>query len=167
MDMCDCQTNPAPDCWPATATKGQLVAQMYAECTIMGWEYDITPEEHAVALMRLDALMAELAARGLALAYNAPAALGGSSLADPLGCPDAAFSALAVLGAERLCPTMAKTQQRESRIALNEAMKALRGVAGCPAPRMRLAPGTPMGSGNKPWATRMPYSGCLTGNVEP
>lgn len=141
----------------ATATKRQLVEQAFTECSINGWEYDIEPDEKDTALTRLDALMRELQGRDLELGYSFPAQIGTGSLDDQLGCADQAFFALAILLAERLCPTMGKTQSKESRIALHNAMKALRSAT-TQIPTMQLAIGTPLGSGNKPWSTRYPYT---------
>jgi len=143
---------------PASTTKRQLVEQMFTECALNGWEYDLTGDEKDTALTRLDMLMYELRGRGIEIGYNFPSGIGAGSLNDDLGCPDQAFFALAILGAERLCPTMGKTQSKESRIALNSAMKALYSAADGFVPSLSLAPGTPIGSGNKPWSMRYPYS---------
>lgn len=141
-----------------STTKRQLVEQMFTECALNGWEYDLTPEEKDTALTRLDALMWELRGRGIDVGYNFPNSIGGGSLNDDLGCPDQAFFGLSVLGAKRLCPTMGKALSKESREALNDAMKAVRSAASGFVPTVLLAPGTPIGSGNKPWSTRYPYS---------
>lgn len=142
---------------PTTTTKRQLVEQMFTETALNGWELDITAEEKDTALTRLDMLMSELAGRGLDLGYNFPTALGAGNLNDDLGCPDAAFFGLAILGAQRLCPTMGKKLSQESREALNAAMKAVRASASNLIPIMSLAKGTPLGSGGKPWTTRYPF----------
>lgn len=142
---------------PATATKRQLVEQAYNECMINGWELDITPEEKAMALTRLDMLMNELAGRGLSLNYNFPTAIGGSNLNDTLGCDDQAFYGLAVLLAERLAPTTGKTQSLASRQALDAAMKAVRAMAQQLVPTVHYGNGTAWGSGNKPWSQRYPF----------
>lgn len=143
---------------PTSTTKRQLVEQMFTECALNGWEYDLTAEEKDTALTRLDALMWELRGRGIDVGYNFPNAIGGGNLNDVLGCPDQAFFGLAVLGAKRLCPTMGKALSKESREALNDAMKAVRSAASGFVPTMVLAPGTPIGAGNKPWSSRYPYS---------
>jgi hypothetical protein len=79
-------------------------------------------------------------------------------LSDDLGCPDQAFFGLSILLALRLCPTMGKKLSAESRQAMNDAMKAVRSAAAVLVPVARLASGTPIGSGNKPWSTRYPFS---------
>lgn len=131
-----------------STTKRQLVEQMYVECGLNGWEYDILPEEKDKALTRLDMLMWELHGRGLDLGYNFPTAIGAGNLDDVLGCPDQAFFGLAVLGAKRLCPTMGKALSRESREALSDAMKSVRSACKA-APNSTVRPGTPLGSGNR------------------
>lgn len=143
---------------PTSTTKRQLVEQMFTEVSLNGWEYDLTPDEKDTALTRLDALMWELRGRDIEVGYNFPTAIGQGALNDPLGCPDQAFYGLAVLGAERLCPTMGKTMSKESRIALTAAMKAVRSAAVTLVPTVRFAIGTPIGAGNKPWSTRYPFS---------
>lgn len=142
---------------PTSTTKRQLIEQMYLECGLNGWEYDISPEETDRALIRLDALMWELSGRGIDIGYNFPLAIGQGDLSDELGCPDQAFFGLAVLGAERLCPTMGKTQSKESRIALASAMKAVRN-AGTLAPSMKPGRSTPLGSGNGRWPYNRQFS---------
>lgn len=129
-------------------TKRQLIEQMFVECGLNGWEYDITPEEKDKALTRLDALMAELKGRGMDLGYNAPATIGDGDLDDDLGVADQAFYGLAVLGAERLSPTMGKTQSSASRMALTAAMKAVRSAALELVPTVT-GPDMVYGSGNR------------------
>lgn len=140
----------------STATKRQLVEQAFTECALNGWELDITADEKDVALTRLDMLMNNLLGRGINVSYAFPARFGGGDLNDALGCPDTVIDALAILLAKRLCPSMGKTISAESRVALRDAEKALVS-AGQTVPTMSYAPGTPQGSGNRPWATRYPF----------
>lgn len=140
-----------------STTKRQLVEQMFTEVALNGWEYDLTADEKDVALTRLDMLMWELRGRGIDIGYNFPTAIGQGNLADDLGCPDQTFFALAILGAKRLCPTMGKALSKESREALNDAMKALRNASLGLIP-MNYSRGTAVGTGNKPWATRYPFA---------
>ena len=140
----------------STATKRQLVEQAFTECSLNGWELDISADEKDVALTRLDMLMNSLAGRNLVLGYNFPTRFGGSDLNDMLGCPDTIIDALAIMLAKRLCPTMGKTTSAESKLALRDAEKALV-MAGQTVPTMAYANGTPIGSGNKPWSTRYPF----------
>ncbi len=141
---------------PTTTTKRDLIGQAYTECAINGWEYDIQPEELDKALTRLDMLASELTGRGIDISYNAPYAIGQGSLNDELGCPDQAFFGLAVLLAQRLCPTMGKTMGAESKMTLTAAMKAVRSAASSLVPSMILARGTPLGSGNRSWPGMWP-----------
>lgn len=145
----------------STATKRQLVEQAFSEVALNGWEFDITADEKETALTRLDALMYELSGRGVSVAYAFPTQLGGGDLDDMLGCPDTVFFALAILLAKRLCPTMGKTFSAESRVALREAERTLF-VVGMTVPTVTYAPGTPIGSGNKPWANRYPFVPIVT-----
>lgn len=141
-----------------STTKRMLIGQAFNECSLNGWEYDITPDEQDAALNRLDMLMWELRGRGIDVSYNFPAGIGQGALSEDLGCPDQAFFGLSILLALRLCPTMGKRLSAESRQAMNDAMKAVRSAASVLVPVARLAPGTPIGSGNKPWSTRYPFS---------
>jgi len=141
----------------STASKRQLVEQAFTEVSLNGWEFDITADEKDVALRRLDALMYELASRDVNLSYNFPTAMGEGSLNDALGVPDGAFFGLAIMLAKRLCPTMGKTMSTESRMALNDAQKAVYGI-GQTIPAVNFANGTAWGSGNKPWSSRYPYT---------
>jgi hypothetical protein len=134
---------------PTSTTKRKLVEMMFAECRLLGWELDITAEEKDLALTRLDALMWELRGRGYELGYNFPSAIGAGALTDNLGCPDQAFSGLAILGAERLASTMGKTQSKETRIALSAAMKAVIAAVDNLVPLSAFAPDTPLGAGNR------------------
>jgi hypothetical protein len=143
--------------FPTTTSKRQLVDQMFAECGINAWEFDIDPGEKDAALTRLDGLMWELRGRGYELGYNFPTAIGAGSLNDDLGCGDQAFFGLATLGAARLCPTMGKSLSRESREALNAAMKAVRAAAPPLVPSMQFAYGTAAGAGNKPRSRFWPF----------
>jgi len=131
-------------------TKRQLIEQMFVECGVNGWEYDITPEEKDKALTRLDAMMAELQGRGISLGYNFPSAIGEGDLDDDLGVADQAFYGLATLGAERLAPTMGKTQSLASRMALTAAMKAVRSAAVVLVPD-QVVGNLRTGSGNRWW----------------
>jgi len=142
---------------PAPAfTKRQLVEQAFSECALNGWEYDITADEKDTALTRLDTLMWELLGRGYDLGYNFPGVIGGGDLDDAAGIPPQAFNACSIMLATRLCPTMGKTQAAESRRAMTEAMRAIVGYQTLGT--MQLSRGTPIGSGNKPWATRNPFT---------
>jgi len=136
---------------PATTTKGKIVEQAFVEIALNGWEYDITPEEKDIALTRLDALMAELASTGVSLGYNAPVAIGSGSLNDAAGVPDGAFMGIATLLAHRLCSSMGKALSRESRETLAQAKRAVYACATTLVPQRRLASGTPVGAGNKPF----------------
>lgn len=142
----------------STATKRQLVQQAFSECAINGWEYDVTPEEKDLALTRLDALMHELKALGLDLSYNFPTAIGSGSLNDQLGCPDGAFSGLGLMLAFRFAPTTRKAMSVESRLARQEAMRAIRACAAYSPPSVSLAGGTPLGAGHRYSATFQPFT---------
>lgn len=141
-----------------STTKRQLIEQVFSESALNAWELDITADEKDAALKRLDALMWELKGRGLNLNYNFPTGIGMGDLDDVLGCPDEAFFGLSIMAAFRFAPTMGKKMSAESSKALNDATKAVRAAASNYVPAMDLAPGTPIGAGNKPWSTRYPFS---------
>lgn len=143
---------------PQTTTKGAIVTQAFVECGLAGYEFNVTPDEQAEALTRLDSMMAQWRGPGteLQIPYNAPAVIGDSDLSDESGIPDFAFNGVAVSLALRICPQMGKTMSAESRVAYAQSMNAIR--AACTVtPERRLQRTTPRGAGNKPFSTWNPY----------
>lgn len=132
----------------STGTKGQLVTMAYDELTLAGYAFDVTPEEQAVALGRLDALMGEWRISSMDLGYNQPTTVGGGALSDVSGIPDFATNTVALSLALRIAPTLGKTLSGESRMALASAKTAIRAYC-ARTPTMRLPSGVPIGAGQR------------------
>ncbi len=133
---------------PSTSTKRQLIEMAYEECSLAGYEFDVTPEEQFSALRQLDALMAQWTAESMDLGYNAPATFGAGDLEDYTGIPDAAITGAAITLAMAKAPAMGKTMSAETRGRLSKAMLVIRAM--CAQRReMGWARGTPAGAGNR------------------
>lgn len=148
---------------PSTCTKQLIVAMAFEELTLAGYEFDVTNEENASALRRLDTLMARWRTEGLDLGYNFPLSLGQSLLTDASGLPDDTIDAVALSLAKRIAAPIGKSLSAESQVALNDAVSALY-ARYLTIPERQLAWGTPRGAGRKPYGTWWPYG---TGVVVP
>jgi hypothetical protein len=138
----------------STSTKRQIVTAAYEECSLAGYEFDITPEEQIAALRQLDALM-RMWQPTLPLGYNFPAAIGAGDLDDPSGIPDYAFDVSAQYLALRIMPKMGKSISAESRYALAAALVSLRTQASF-IPNATLPRTTIRGAGNR-WNRQWPF----------
>lgn len=143
---------------PYTSTsKGGLVSYAYDEATLAGYEFDITDQEIATALQRLDALMAELAISGMDVGYNAPPSMGGSTMGDPSGVPDLAFQFVGLELAFRLFPTLGKQMAPTSMAAHARSRVAIR--AWCARiPERPLPGGIPIGAGANRYRRWSPFT---------
>jgi len=110
---------------PSTSTKRQIIEMAYEECSLAGYEFNVTPEELFSGLRKLDALMAEWAQSSKDLSYNAPATFGGGDLEDVSGIPDAAINGAAISLAMAIAPAMGKTMSAESRARLVKSMSVI------------------------------------------
>jgi P22 tail accessory factor len=151
--------------YPSTTTKGQVVAAAFEEIGLAGYEFDVTPDENASALRKLDSLMARLQGPGsnLPLGYNAPAAIGQSQPTDASGIPDLAFEYVGIELALAIMPAIGKTMSAETRQRLNIARRDTRNALTV-IPDRALQPSTARGAGAKPWSTWWPYAWPGTGN---
>lgn len=143
--------------YPSTATKAVLLDLMFEECGRAGYEFDRSPGEDASALRRLDALMAEWQAQGIALNYNFPATFGQSQPADAAGIPDSAVNTVAAWGAMRIAPGMGKSISPETRKAMSDGLAFLRAETAT-IPSMKLPTTTGMGIGKKSWSVWYPFN---------
>lgn len=141
---------------PSTSTKRQLVEMAYEECSLAGYEFDVTPEELFSALRQLDALMAQWRADSMDLDYNAPDTFGAGDLEDYSGIPDAAISGVAISLAMAKAPAMGKALSVETKARLSKAMSAIRAMTAL-APQQGWPPGTPAGAGNRYRSRRSPF----------
>jgi hypothetical protein len=141
---------------PSTATKAALLDMIFEECGRAGYEFDRSPGEDASALRRVDAMMAEWQAEGMALAYNFPAVFGTGQPTDVLGIPDSAINTVAAWAAFRIAPGMGKTISSETRKAMADGKAFLRAETST-IPCAQLPRNTARGSGQYPRAIWWPF----------
>lgn len=141
---------------PSTSTKRQIVEMAYEECSLAGYEFNVTPEELFSGLRSLDGLMAEWASSSKDLAYNFPATFGGGDLEDVSGIPDAAIRGVAISLAMEIAPKMGKQMSAESRARLTKSMSVINALC---AKRVSMgwARSTVAGAGNRRWGWGVPY----------
>lgn len=146
--------------WPSTGTKRQACEMAFEEIGLEGYEFNVTPEEYATALRRLDALMAEWVGPGkrLDLGYTFPPTIGDSDLDDAIGVPDFALNTVALYLALAIMPAIGKSMSSETRKRMREGMDAVR-AAYSAIPNRALPNSTPLGAGQKPWSTWQPFVG--------
>lgn len=141
---------------PSTSTKRQIVEMAYEECSLAGYEFNVTPEELFIGLRSLDGLMAEWASSSKDLGYNFPATFGGGDLDDVSGIPDAAIRGVAISLAMEIAPKMGKQMSAESRARLTKSMSVINALC---AKRVSMgwARSTVAGAGNRRWGWGAPY----------
>ena len=135
---------------PSTSTKRQIIEMAYEECSLAGYEFNVTPEELFSGLRKLDALMAQWQASSKDLSYNFPATFGGGDLEDYSGIPDAAINGAAISLAMAIAPAMGKQMSAESRGRLSSSMSVISAM--CAKPSVQgWARNTVAGAGNRRW----------------
>lgn len=148
--------SPSDDTLPSTSTKRQIVEMAYEECSLAGYEYNVTPEELFSGLRKLDALMARWKVSSRDLSYNAPLQFGDGDLDDVSGIPDAAVEGTAISLAMAIAPAMGKQMSGESRARLNKAMSAISALC-AKRPEQGWSRSTVAGAGNRRWAWGSPF----------
>lgn len=141
---------------PRTHTKDVLLQMAYDEIAITNGVFSVTPEDQRLALNRLDAMMAEWEADGVALGYAYPATYGESLPANASGLQDAVVQAVATNLAVRIAPTIGKQVSGETRKAANRGMNMLR-VRTLTVPAMQLPSRLPKGQGNRDYIYQDPF----------
>lgn len=134
-----------------TWTKGALVNAAFEELALAaGPGFDVTPEETARALSRMDAMVATWAAKGVRIGYAFPETSDGSTANDASGIPDGAAEPVFLNLAKRLAPSFGKMLSAETLKNAREGYDTLLWQAAMP-PEQQLPNTTPRGAGNKPW----------------
>jgi hypothetical protein len=129
-------------------TKREIVDEAFSEIALLGYEFDITPEEQQTALRRLDTMMATWEARGIRIGYAFPASPGDSSLDSDSGLPDKAIETVYLSLAVRIAASFGKVLSGDTRANAKDGFAALLWDAA--RPQEQQLPGTlPRGSGNK------------------
>lgn len=126
-------------------TKGGLVDEAYAELALAGWVFDLDPEERAMGLRRLDAMLATWEAKGIKLGYST-----GGKLDDESGLPDMAIETVYTNLALRLAAAKGKQVLPTTHLTASAGYETLLWKAAMP-PEQQLSGRMPMGAGNKPW----------------
>lgn len=136
-----------------TWTKGQLVEEAMGELSLAtGAAFDVTPEETARALRRLDAMVAVWAGKGVRIGYLFPATAGASTANDASGIPDIAAEPVFLNLARRLAPGFGRVLSPETLKNARDGYETLLRLSAMP-PEQQLPHTQPLGSGNKPWRT--------------
>jgi len=141
---------------PSTATKKTVLGFVFRAMGLADYEFNISPEEWAAALITMDAQMATWRTNNLDLNYNAPPSIGGSDLSDESGIPDDAILPVSGALAFAVAPAIGKTLSKEQVIVATQGMNALRARYSL-TPNRAIPLGTPRGAGQKPWGVWWPY----------
>lgn len=157
-------SNAAISVTPSTATKETVLGFVFRAMGLADYEFNITPEEWAAALITMDAQMATWSTNGLMLNYNFPTAIGSSDLSDESGIPDDAILGVSGALAFSIAPAIGKTLSKEQVIVATQSMNALR-ARYSPVIERSIPYGTPLGAGKKPWGVWWPYG--FNGPVTP
>ncbi len=143
--------------YPSTATKGQVADLIAEELGRAGYDFDIQPGETLSWLRKMDAMLAQWQAQGIALNYNFPTVFGNSQPTDMMGVPDAALDTIAAWTALRVAPGIGKTMSQESRKAMADG-KAFLFAETATIPTMIVPKTTAVGIGWAPWNIWLPFA---------
>lgn len=139
-------------------TKGAIVRQAFEELALAGYVYDLTDEELAAGLRRLDTMMATWGSQGLRVSYAISAEPDGSSLSDASGLPLAAVEAVYLGLAVRLAASKGKQLAPSTKVAAKAAWDALLARQATDDVReQQLRGGVPAGAGHKPGVLSRPF----------
>jgi len=135
-------------------TKGQIIADAFAELALANFDFDISPEEEALALRKLNTMMATWGALSIHLGFHMNASATTVDLDEPSGLPMYAVEAVVQNLAVRLAASKGKTLPRSTLTGAKQAYDALiNKVAAEQVQQQQLPSGTPRGAGRKPWRT--------------
>lgn len=135
-------------------TKRQIIAEAFAELAIAGHVFDLTPDELAWGLRRLDTMIATWVSQGVALPYTQSLGADDSDLDQDAGIPLEAVEAVYLGLAVRLAAGKGKTLANSTKATAKAAFDALLSRNAADAvTEQQLASGTPRGAGRKPWRT--------------
>lgn len=132
-------------------TKRQLVVQAFEEIGLAAYVFDLTPDQLASALRRLDAMVAGWAANGIRIAYPLPSSPQNSDINADTGTPDWCNEALYLGLALRLAPAFGKAISPETRMLAAKAYSNLLNQASVLTHQRQAPQNLPRGQGTKPW----------------
>lgn len=127
--------------------KGELIDSAFATCGLASSEYEIAPEETILALVRLNAMMAQWEADGLVLGYNHPDYLEGNA-AERSGIASANEDAVVGMLALRIAPHIGKQIAPEIRADIDRAYRSMLNRYAT-IPTMVMPRHTPRGTGSR------------------
>ncbi|MEG2634933.1 MAG: packaged DNA stabilization gp4 family protein [Acinetobacter sp.] len=128
-------------------TKREFVEQALEELGLASYVFDLQPEQMNSARIKLDAMIAGWAGRGLKLNYPLTK---DSDLDEETGVPDAANEAIYKNLAIALAPSYGKAITIDTRASAKDAYDSLVRLL-VSVPQMRLPTNMPIGAGNKDW----------------
>jgi hypothetical protein len=128
-------------------TKRELVQAALTEIGLSSYAFDLSTDQLAQAVARLDSMMAEWNGRGVRLGYPIPASPSGSDISADSGIPDSAWEAVITNLALRLGPSYGKAVSAETKTTARQAWNTILARSAMPQ-EMRLGP-LPAGAGNK------------------
>jgi hypothetical protein len=131
-------------------TKRQYIEEAFTEIGLADYVFNLTPNELATALRRLDGMMAEWNARGIRLGYPLPLSPGLSDLDEQTSVPDRANEAIVLNLACRIAPSYGKQAMAATMTSARGALNTIMVRAATPTP-MQFPRTMPAGAGNKPW----------------
>jgi hypothetical protein len=129
-------------------TKRQIVVQAYEELGLSSSVFELSPEQLASALRKLDAMMAAWSYRGIRVGYAGCSTPEPDGISDDSGLPDGAVEAVYQSLAIQLAPGVGKTVPIELKENAKNGYRTLLARAAVP-PEIQLPPGVPAGAGYK------------------
>lgn len=131
-------------------TKRELINQAYDEIGLASYAFDLSPDQQATAMRRLNSMMATWNAKGIRISYPLPGTASGGDLDDDSAIPDSAIEATYLNLAIRLAGGIGRPVPDSLKIAAKEAYNALLNTHAVPLEK-NLPVDLPLGAGNKPW----------------
>lgn len=135
---------------PSTWTKGDIVAQSFAELGLAAYVFDLTADQKADALRKLTAMMRGWAVKKVDVPYAYPSAPDGDGWQQASQIPDSAVEAVYSNLALRLAPSYGKAPSADTRRAAASGYTILQAVTAV-MPVQQLPSTLPIGAGNKFW----------------
>lgn len=131
-------------------TKREIVEFAFEEIGLAAYVYDLTPDQLASAMKRLDMMLATWNADGIRIGYPLPSSPNNSDLDDSSGTTDMATEAMVLNLAVRLAPGFGKTVSPDTKMGAKNSYDALIALSAMPN-EMQFPSTLPSGAGNKPW----------------
>lgn len=129
-------------------TKRQIVLEALGELAMQAYDFDVSPEEVATAVRRLDVMMATWETKGARVGYRFPATAEGSDPDAESGIPDSAVETVVANLAIRLAPGFGKTVSAETKRTAGQGYDALLWSAAQPI-EQQMPSTLPRGAGNR------------------